>query len=154
MDIIELKDRAGIIEDVKLNNVYVQFKTLLGELRKKTLPGNITESINADINAIDASTATGNDLKKIIKQKQTAIIKLVEKELKIVPKAYYRNLWLAVGMSAFGLPIGVVFGLSMGNMGLLAIGLPIGMAIGIGVGTSMDNKAAAEGRQLDVEIKY
>ena len=154
MNIIEVKDRAGITEDVKLNNVYGQFKTLISELRKKVLPDNIADSINADINAINASTVTGNDLKKIIKQKQTTIIKLVEKELKIVPKAYYRNLWLAVGMSAFGLPIGVIFGLSMGNIGLLAIGLPIGMAIGIGVGTSMDKKAAAEGRQLDVEIKY
>jgi hypothetical protein len=90
----------------------------------------------------------------LIKQKQTKIIKLLEKELKIVPKNYYRNIWLAVGMSVFGLPIGVAFGVSIGNMGLLAIGLPIGMAIGTLVGSRMDKKAFEENRQLDIEIKY
>ena len=54
------------------------------------------------------------------------------------------------GMSAFGLPLGIVFGASMGNTGLLGIGLPIGMVIGIAVGASMDTKAAKEGRQLNV----
>ena len=62
-------------------------------------------------------------------------------------------MWLAIGMSAFGLPIGVAFGLSIGNIGLMAIGLPIGMAIGAAVGTGMDKKALEAGRQLDIEIK-
>ena len=57
-------------------------------------------------------------------------------------------------MSAFGIPIGVAFGSSVGNMGLLAIGMPIGMGIGIAVGAHMDKKAADQGRQLDLEIKY
>jgi hypothetical protein len=38
-------------------------------------------------------------------------------------------------------------------MALLGIGIPIGLAIGIGVGTAMDQKAAQEGRQLDIEIQ-
>lgn len=89
-----------------------------------------------------------------MKRQQTEILKFVEKELKIVPKNYYRNLWVALGMSAFGLPLGVAFGLSIGNMGLMALGLPIGMAIGVLVGSSMDKKALEQGRQLDIEIKY
>ncbi|MBC7959846.1 MAG: hypothetical protein H7X94_08265, partial [Vallitaleaceae bacterium] len=103
---------------------------------------------------INSAAQNGNDFKKLIKQKQSKIIKLVEKEAKIVPKNYYRNVWLAVGMSAFGLPIGVAIGLAVKNIGLLAIGLPIGMGIGVVVGTRLDKKAAQEGRQLDVEIKY
>ena len=91
---------------------------------------------------------------KEIKKSQTGILKLVEKELKLVPKAHYRNIWLAVGMSAFGISIGVAFGLVFGNMAFLGLGLPLGMAIGVGVGTGMDKKAFEEGRQLDVEIKY
>jgi hypothetical protein len=39
-------------------------------------------------------------------------------------------------------------------MAFIAIGLPIGMVIGIGIGTGMDKKALAEGRQIDVELKY
>jgi hypothetical protein len=57
-------------------------------------------------------------------------------------------------MSAIGLPLGVAFGVSVGNLGLLGLGLPIGMAIGIAIGTAMDKKALQEGRQLNVEIKH
>jgi hypothetical protein len=74
--------------------------------------------------------------------------------MKLVPKDYYRSLWMTLGMSAFGIPMGVVFGISMGSMAYLGIGLPIGLVIGIAVGTAMDKKALEEGRQLDVEIKY
>ena len=78
---------------------------------------------------------------------------MTEKELKIVTKNYYRNLWMVLGMSAFGLPLGVAFGLSLGNIGLLAIGLPIGMAIGTLVGSKLDKKALESGKQLDIELK-
>lgn len=61
---------------------------------------------------------------------------------------------MALGMSAFGLPFGVVIGLITKNMGLLAIGLPIGMGIGVMVGSKMDKKALEEGRQLNMEIKH
>ncbi len=81
------------------------------------------------------------------------ILKLIEKEQKLVPKNTYRNRWMAIGMSVFGVPIGVAFGASLGNMAFLAIGIPIGMAIGIGLGTGMDKKALEEGRQLDIEIR-
>ena len=151
---IELKERQNISDNINLSKIYVQLAELLKELKKKQLPHKIIESVNQDIEEINSKSLTDNELMKLVKQKQTRIIKLVEKELKIVPKNYYRNLWLVVGMSAFGLPIGVVFGLSIGNMGLLALGLPIGMAIGIVVGSGMDKKASVEGRQLDVEIKY
>jgi predicted RND superfamily exporter protein len=154
MNIIELKERQNISDDIKLNRIYVQFGELLKELAKKDLPLKIIDSINQDIEEINSTSLTNNELIKLVKLKQTKIIKIVEKELKIVPKNYYRNLWLALGLSVFGLPIGVALGLSIGNMGLLGMGLPIGMVIGIVVGTGMDKKASEEGRQLDVEIKY
>ncbi|OYX91405.1 MAG: hypothetical protein B7Y76_14205, partial [Sphingobacteriia bacterium 35-40-5] len=88
-----------------------------------------------------------------IKAKENSIVKLVENKHKIVPKNYYKKLWMVLGMSAFGIPVGVAFGLSIGNLGMLGVGLPIGMGIGVAVGTSMDNKALKEGRQLDFEVK-
>nr|WP_315151937.1 hypothetical protein [uncultured Flavobacterium sp.] len=154
MNIIELKERQNISDNIKLNRIHVQFGELLKELRKKDLPQKIIESINLDIEELNSTSLTSNDFIKLTKQKQTKIIKVIEKELKIVPKNYYRNIWLALGMSAFGLPIGVAFGLSVGNIGLLAIGLPIGMAIGMAVGSKMDKKAFEESRQLNIEIKY
>ena len=59
---------------------------------------------------------------------------------------------MVLGMSSFGLPLGVAFGASLSNMGLLGVGLPIGMVIGIAVGLKKDNQAAKEGRQLKYSI--
>lgn len=91
-------------------------------------------------------------MRKQIRKTQASILKLIEKELKLVARNHYRNTWLAIGMAAFGIPLGVVFGKSLGNMGLLGIGLPIGMVIGIAVGSVMDKKAFEAGKQLDFEM--
>jgi len=154
MNIIELKERQDLSADTKTNRMYIQLGEFLNQLHKKNLTQNIIESINQDIEEVNAASLTGNDFRKLVKQKQTKIIKLLEKDLKVVPKNYYRNMWLALGMSVFGLPLAVAFGASIGNMGLLGVGLPIGMAIGTLVGSRMDKKALEEGRQLNIEIKY
>ncbi|HZH69617.1 MAG TPA: hypothetical protein VFD80_04115 [Flavobacteriaceae bacterium] len=154
MEIIELNQKPGIDTNVKLKEAYVQFESLLFELRKKDLPEGLVRSVNQDIEALNSTSISGEAMRKIIKKTQTKMIKLLEKELKLVPKNYYRNLWLALGMTAFGLPIGVAFGTILGNMAFLGIGLPMGLALGLAIGSGMDNKAFKEGRQLDVEIKY
>lgn len=153
MKLHELKHQSDN-EDFKLNKIYALFTKLLSELEKRELPDEIVVSINKDIDEINSVTNSGNELRKQIKQRLQRIIKLLEKNLKLVPKNYYRNMWMVLGMSVFGVPMGVAFGTSLGNMGYLAIGLPIGLAIGIGVGDGMDKKALKEGRQLDIEIKY
>jgi len=154
MEIIELNQKPGIDTNVKLKEAYVQFESLLFELRKKDLPEGLVRSVNQDIEALNSTSISGEAMRKIIKKTQTKMIKLLEKELKLVPKNYYRNLWLALGMTAFGLPIGVAFGTILGNMAFLGIGLPMGLALGLAIGSGMDKKAFQEGRQLDVEIKY
>lgn len=153
MNIIELKERNKISENIKAVQACNQLDELLTELRKKQIPANIAQSINEDIEALNSATISDTDFGKLVKQKQSKIIKLVEKELKIVPQKYYTKLWLALGMSVFGIPLGVAFGISIGNLGLLAIGLPIGMGIGALAGSGMDKKAFEEGRQLAIEIK-
>lgn len=150
----QLKEKPGLANDVKFDAAYSQFKTLISELGKKQLNPSVVANINSSIELINASTLTGKELIKLIKQQQLLMVKQVEKEHKIVPKNYYRKLWMLLGFTAFGLPIGVTFALSIGNIGLMGIGLPIGMAIGALVGSAMDKKAIAEGRQLDLEIKY
>ena len=154
MNILELKEREGIFENVKAGQIYVQFRELIEELKKKELPHSIIEFVNQDIEDINSTCFTGNELRKFVKQKQTKILNLLEKEFKVVPKSHYQNLWLALGICVFGVPLGIAFGTSMDNMGLLAIGIPIGMLLGMAVGSGMDKKAFKEGRQLEVEIKY
>ena len=153
MKLHELKQQSDN-EDFKLNEIYTQFTKLLIELEKRELADEIVVSINQDIDEINSMTTIKKELRKQIKLRLQRIIKLLEKEVKLVPRNYYRNMWLVLGMAAFGLPMGVAFGTSLGDMAYIGLGLPIGMAIGQGVGDGMDKKAMKEGRQLDVEIKY
>ena len=150
----KLGQRPGIQENPRINEAYIQFDKLLVELGAKDLPDKIINAINQEIDLINAIPDSGKELKNTIKKKQAAIIKLIEKELKLVPKNYYKNTWTALGLSVFGIPIGTTFGLIFDNMAFLGLGLPIGLAVGIAVGKDLDKKASKEGRQLDIEIKY
>ena len=154
MVIKELKNRPDIDKYKKLNASYTQFNKLLMELRTKKLSDETINTINNGINKVNSVSDLEKELSKQIKRTQSHIIKLIEKENKLVTKNHYRNTWLAVGMAVFGIPLGVAFGASLGNMAFLGIGLPIGMVIGIAVGSGMDKKAFEEGRQIDLEIKH
>lgn len=153
MRLTELEGRANKVDNDKAQAKVVQFKSLLIELEKKELPDTIVAAINQEVQELNAVVGTDDDFSKLLKKKQSAIISLVEKQVKIVPQHYYRTMWMALGMSVFGLPLGVALGAILSNMGLLGIGLPIGMGIGILVGTRLDMKAKNENRQLNIEIK-
>ncbi len=153
MEIKSLQIKTSFSPDKKLSAKFAAFQKLIDELNKKDIPFEMMNSINHDIEEINQFGGSDADTWKLVRKKQTRIITLLEKELELVPLNYHRNKWLAVGMSAFGLPIGVAFGISLGNLGLLGLGLPIGMGIGVAVGMSMDKKAKESGKQLDVELK-
>src|SRR5690554_2532700 len=154
MEINVLKMRDGLDRNERLTDIYVQFEKLLSELRKRDLPDEVVHSINTNIDLIDMATESEEQWKKQLRKTQSDILRLIEKELKLVPKNHYRNIWLALGIAAFGVPLGVVFGLSLGNMAFMGIGMPIGIPIGLAIGSGLDKKAAEEGRQLDVEISF
>ncbi len=150
MNLIELKQNEKFLEDKETREVFLKLSRLSNDLSKRELPDSLIEAVNQKIEEINTSTETGKPLGKLLSRILADLLKLLEKELKLVPKYHYRNQWMVLGMSAFGLPFGVVFGMSLGNMAFLGIGLPIGMAIGTAVGTSMDEKAKKEGRQLNL----
>ena len=154
MEINVLKMRDGLDRNKRLTDIYVQFEKLLSEVRKRDLPDEVVHSINTNIDLIDMATESEEQWKKQLRKTQSDILRLIEKELKLVPKNHYRNIWLALGIAAFGVPLGVVFGLSLGNMAFMGIGMPIGIPIGLAIGSGLDKKAAEEGRQLDVEISF
>jgi len=152
MKLHELIHRTDI-EDFKLDELYAQFKKLLIELEKRELPDEIVVLLNKDVDEINAFSNSGKELRKQIKQKLRKIIKLLEKDCKLVPRGYYRNLWMGLGIAVFGIPMGAALGTNLGNMAYLGMGLPLGLAIGFAFGNGMDKKALKEGRQLDIEIK-
>lgn len=151
--IIPLNPRPDMSGDTKWAVNYKQFADLLVALQSKPLNEASMTAVNNGVKAINESSLAGKDLGRFIAATQRSVLKTLEKEQKIVPKNYYRTLWMLLGMTTFGLPMGVAFGVAMGNIGLLGLGLPIGMAIGLAMGTGMDKKAATEGRQLAFEVK-
>ncbi len=151
MELEKLRPRA-ISESAKgFGKQYLLLQNLLEELQGRTLPDHVMENLNGHIRKINDLNDADPGLERELKSSRNAIIKVLEKELKLVPKDYYKKLWMALGMTVFGLPLGLAFGLSIGNIGMMAIGLPIGMAIGVAVGSRMDQKALQEGRQLTTE---
>jgi len=151
MNLIELNPGERFLADPATKEHYQKLRRLLLDLRKRSLPESLIENINTKVEGINSSNLQGKPLEKLLSSTLADLLKLLEKELKLVPENHYRTLWMVLGMSAFGIPFGVVFGMSLGNMAYLGIGLPMGMAIGIAVGTSMDEKAKKEGRQLNLK---
>jgi hypothetical protein len=154
MVINNLNIQKSFTENPKLQNYIDQLGSLLQELNTRDIIPEVAKLINSEIDEINAVDHTNKNLKKLLKKKTTTIIRILERKLKIIPKNYYRNLYMIIGMGAFGVSFGVAFGIAIGNMAFLGIGIPIGLALGIGIGTAMDQKALKEGRQLVTEIKY
>lgn len=149
----KFKETALKEESKKLKKRFDQFNLLIDEINKKEIPEELITSFNDMVQKLNQQQSSAKLLRINIRRTQTKLLKQVEKELKLVTKNHYRNTWMALGMSAFGIPMGVVFGSAMDNMALLGIGLPIGMIIGMAIGDQMDKKAAKEGRQLDIQIE-
>ena len=129
------------------------FQKVINALNDKDIEDAIAVQINTEIDSLNASTMDEKSFKKQLHKVQMQILSIVKKELKLVPENYYRNIWMAIGMSAFGVPIGISYAIAIDNMALLAIGIPIGMVIGLGIGAGMDKKAKQEGKQLNVQIE-
>lgn len=138
----------------KSQKLYSSIQKLCTELESKTIPEPIVSRINEIIENLNRTNLeTRKDKSQIHKAKQL-IITTLRQELKIVPKNYYRNLWMVLGMSALGIPFGVAFGIALDNLAFMGIGIPIGMSIGMAMGAGMDEKAKKEGRQLSFEVDF
>jgi hypothetical protein len=154
MEIQNLKEKPEIDINSRFSKKYVQFQKLINELRNKELNDDVVIIINDNINSINSISSLDNQFSKRLKSAQSKILKVIEKHHKLATENHYRNIWLALGIGAFGVPIGVVIGAITGNMAFIAIGIPIGFGIGIAIGTMMDNNLKNQGKQLALEIKY
>ena len=150
MEIKKLEKRPSIGQDKKLNDKFVHFEKLINELKKKKIQAKIVSSINQHIAAVNSFAGTNKDFRTQIRKSKNGILKLINKELKLVPKKFYLFRWMSMGISIFGIPLGVVIATSTKIWGLFGVGFPIGVIIGMAIGAGMDKKAFKEGRQLDI----
>lgn len=149
----ELDKRPTLYQDYWLSKGYDKFEDLLEALTKMEIPSTIVNTVNQHIDAINFFSGSDRELVKEMKRSRSRILVILEKEFSIVTRNHYRRIWLAIGMAAIGLPVGIVFGAGFGNMSLLVVGLPVGLIIGIVVGGSLDKKAFENGKQLDIAFK-
>lgn len=153
MEMRSLEKSTQIQQNEKLTKSFMALQSVLEALKDRPVPDEEISIINQRIEEVNTFQGTDKELNKKLRSVRRAILQLVEKELKLVPKNHYRNMWMAIGMSAFGIPMGMAFSISLDSFAFLAIGLPIGMSIGMAVGSAMDKKAEEEGRQLDEEVE-
>ncbi len=149
MPITQLADRDSFGTHPKLAKASMNFKELITALEEKNIPERQENKINEIISGLNNFQGPADAHVKSIKAGQKAILQILEKELELVPIGHYQTQWLAIGMAAFGLPFGVVFGMALDNLAFLGIGLPIGMALGIAVGNGKDEEAKKKGKQLN-----
>ena len=152
MNLYRLKNRPALQQEGKAFKKQEKLNTLLAELETRNLPESLSNTINKKVEKLNDLEGSEKELLKQYVKFQQDVLRLVKEQCGLIAKNHYRNIWLPVGMSAFGIPLGTSFGLTLGNMGFLGIGLPFGMAIGTAIGVQKDKAAAAEGKVLDVEI--
>lgn len=136
--------------DKKLTAIALRLDTLVDALNERSIPSELAEKINGRIRSINATggfSVSVREMTSLYKE----ILKLIESELGVVPKNHHLKIWMALGMPAFGLPVGIMLSVLTGNYAFVSIGLPIGMGAGVAVGSAIDRKAATEGRQLNIE---
>ncbi len=143
--------RSELKTQPRLMKRYQSFEHLITELNSREITEAFSEKCNEAISHLNGVSSSDKAFRKEFRKKSSSIINSMIKDLKLIPKHYYRRLWMVLGMSVFGVPMGVAFGASLDNMAFLAIGIPVGMTIGLGIGSGMDEKAKKEGRQLDIE---
>jgi len=133
----------------KLNKTLDRLHRLLAALRKKEIEPAHEEVINTAVHSLNHFHGTAADLPEQANLTYKRIYDYVIKEMNLVPKGHYQTMWLALGMVLFGLPFGMIMGLSLDNMAFLGLGPAMGLPIGIAIGQSKDKQAEEEGRQLD-----
>lgn len=151
MNIERLNERPETDGDEKLQSDYRRLVAILQALADRDGPEEVAGRINSEVERVNAVSGSTKEIRSGVRAAYTTIVQIAEKELNLVPRDHYRTLWTGLGLAVFGIPLGAAFGVALGNMALLGAGLPIGLAIGVGVGTNLDRKAAAEGRQLDID---
>lgn len=152
MELQELKYNLGTEQNKRRISNIEGFASLVNELRERDLTEEVIKAINKEIQIINSISGNTKKLSRQVSRSKLLIFQTLDRKMKIVPKNAYRNRWLAIGMVVFGMPLGAVYGVSMGNMAFIGVGIPIGMVFGMAIGARMDKKAAKEGRQLKFEV--
>ena len=139
-----------LINAEKFRNLkeFEEFQALLKHLEERDLPEATKIYISQKVEELNSFQGSGKEINKKMSAVKNDILGHLRKEHDLIPEKFYTLLWIPLGMSAFGLPIGVIMFLFTDNAAFIAIGLPLGVGLGSLFGASLDKKAEKEGRVL------
>lgn len=149
MKIIALNKKQHIYQGKNIVKHYSQFERLIIDLKEREIPAGIIQTINHEINLINSYTGKEKDFLRLVKNAQKDTLKLLEEELKLVPKLYYRNYWTVIGMVA-----GLLFSLTLSLLGFddtwnsFGLLIPLGLVFGSFAGNNKDEETKKNGLQL------
>jgi len=147
-----LKSKSAYKNNEELQQKFAEFKKLIAAMKKKKIPAEHIEEINAEIGLINNFDGDDSALLKQYKNSLAGVISMLESKLSLTPKGYYRNKWMAIGIALFGVVFGTILGTALDNMAFIALGIPLGVGLGLAIGRVKDKKAFEKGNQLDIEI--
>lgn len=146
-----VKHRPVFDSSCNLATAFQKVQTLVESLNRYQLPQDVTEEINKEIIAIESLQGTEKEMVHRLNKTERKILHLVKSKLKLVPEKYYTHMWLPLGMTVFGLPLGTLVFLLTGNAAFIGIGLPLGMGIGIFLGMALDRRAGKQNKVLKAD---
>jgi hypothetical protein len=132
--------------------VWLKLEALLAEIENRDLTESLRTELKGIINSLNGHFPSDKEQVKAAQKAYHQLLKQLEKEMNLVAKNHHRTRWLALGMTVFGIPIGIALSSSLQNMSFIGIGLPIGLVVGIAVGSNLDQQAAKENRQLNIDL--
>ena len=131
----------------------VEITALLEHLEARHLPEASVDWINEQIKGWNSKKVASNDDEKELKLLKKDVLDYLRKQHNLVAEGYYSTLWMTLGISAFGLPFGVVLYALTDNSAFIAVGLPLGIAFGFAFGAFLDRKAEKENRVMKFSKK-
>lgn len=137
----EIESRAKSTTDEKAKKVLKCLIPIFEDMNRRQIS---TEEVDDLLKRLKSLLMSDLNSKQLFKLK-TALLQHLKQEHGLVTQNYYRNLWMVLGMSVFGMPIGLIFSLAIDNMAFIGTGLAIGMPIGMAIGGAKDKKALENG---------
>lgn len=138
--------RKGLVKEYSL------LEELIIELQDRELPPEVVVELNMEIAHLNAIVEDHKKLFKALKRVKKNVLKILHDDLGLVPKNYYRNFGLAIGMSVIGVPIGVLLSELLNDYSYVAFGFLLGMIAGLAIGNLFDKNALENNQQLQLEI--
>ena len=141
----QLSERSATLEVQRYRRSLDQTARLLLALESHAVPDEELKPFTAEL-----ESAVRESEWRSVKRVYSTLVKHLEKQHGLVLPGHYQGEWMAIGMAAFGLPLGAAFSAALDSAAYIGIGLPIGLAIGSALGARKDQQARAEGRVLEV----